>query len=71
MKQASKASLDQKNPENSKKKKKRTILNKIRLIETNLDKLIRLTILRMYIKKIMCLLAFICFLFHVNIFYSF
>ena len=70
MKQASVASLDQKNPENS-KKKKRTIFNKIRLIETNLDKLIRLTILRMYIKKIMCLLAFICFLFHVNIFYSF
>ena len=40
-------------------------------IETNLDKLIGLTILKVYIKKILNLLAFICFLFHVNVFCSF
>ena len=36
-----------------------------------MGKLIRLKILKMYTKKILCLLAFICFLFNVNMFCSF
>ena len=36
-----------------------------------MDKLIGLTILKVYIKRILNLLAFICFLFHVNVFCSF
>ena len=41
------------------------------VIEANLEKLFGLPILKMCIKKIINLLAFTCFVFHVNMFCSF
>ena len=40
-------------------------------IKANLAKLITLITLKMYINKILYLLSFICFLFHVNMFLKF
>ena len=68
MKEPSVAKLGLKKEENCKKWPN---FKKNWVIEANMGKLIWLKILKMYTKKILCLLAFICFLFNVNIFCSF